>query len=224
MAAGAVWPRAVAAWFAAAVMLLVMATVATTPAAGFISDETCRAVLWANRVGAPFVGLVAPNGYEMEPVLKSPIFKPSDDIPIFDVQGRRFRFGTIQGQRVVMVMTGLGMLLVSLFKEKGVLHWGIAGNLDDGLQIGDVTIPEYWAHLSLWVWQRHGDGPANELPLEAAGDYTRELGFLNFSDHTVVGHGPYPAEDLAAANTLNSIWYQPCDILTKTRTQDKNLN
>ncbi|KAK8451808.1 hypothetical protein SEVIR_5G008200v4 [Setaria viridis] len=228
MAAGGVvvWPQAVAAGFAAVVMLL-MAT-AATPAAGFIPDETWRAVRRANRVGAPFVGLVAPNVYEMEPVLKSS-FKPSDDIPILDVQGRRFRFGTIGGQRVVMVMTGLSMLnvglttqlLLSLFKVKGVVHWGIAGSVDDGLQIGDVTIPEYWAHLSLWVWQRHGDGPANELPLEAAGDYTREFGFLNFSDYTVVGHGQGNPADLAAASTLNSLWYQPEEIFPVSGTPEK---
>jgi len=58
-------------------------------------------------------------------------------------------------------------LLLSLFRVKGIVHWGIAGNANEDLQIGDVTIPESWAHLSLWNWQRHGDGPENELPLEA---------------------------------------------------------
>ncbi|BAS71163.1 Os01g0229800 [Oryza sativa Japonica Group] len=94
-------------------------------------------------------------------------------------------------------------LLLSLFRVKGIVHWGIAGNADEGLQIGDVTIPEHWAHLSLWNWQRYGDGPENELPLEAAGDYTRDLGFLNFSDYTAAGPSP---------NELNSIWFQPEEI------------
>jgi nucleoside phosphorylase len=96
-------------------------------------------------------------------------------------------------------------LLLTLFKVKGIVHWGIAGNANEDLQIGDVTIPEYWAHLSLWNWQRHGDGPENELSLEAAGDYTRELGALNFSDYTTIGGGKN-------GNTLNSIWYQPEEI------------
>ncbi|KAJ1281866.1 hypothetical protein BS78_03G006400 [Paspalum vaginatum] len=186
-------PPAVAAALAA--VLLVMAT-AATPAEGFISGKTWQAVRRANRDGGPFVGLVVPNAYEMDPVLQSPSFKkPSNGVPaVLDVQGRRFRFGTIGGQSVVMVMTGLSMLnaglttqlLLSLFKVKGIVHWGIAGNANEDLQIGDVTIPEYWAHLSLWNWQRDGDGPENELPLEAAGDYTREYGFLNFSDYTVI--------------------------------------
>lgn len=44
-------------------------------------------------------------------------------------------------------------LLLSLFKVKGVLHYGIAGNANPELQIGDVTIPQYWAHTGLWNWQ-----------------------------------------------------------------------
>jgi hypothetical protein len=36
---------------------------------------------------AAAVGLVVPNAYEMVPVLNSPDFKPSSNIPILDVQG-----------------------------------------------------------------------------------------------------------------------------------------
>ncbi|TVU23006.1 hypothetical protein EJB05_32732, partial [Eragrostis curvula] len=197
------------------VAVLAVVLMAAT-AEGFISLKTYRDIRRVNRNGAPFVGLVVPNAYEMDPVLNSPSFSPSNTVPYLDVEGRRFRFGTIGGQNVVMVMTGLSMLnaglttqlLLSLFEVKGIVHWGIAGNANEDLQIGDVTIPEYWAHLSLWNWQRHGDGPENELSLEAAGDYTRELGFLNFSDYTV-GKGANPE---LAANTLNSIWYQPEEI------------
>ncbi|CAO2161690.1 unnamed protein product [Urochloa humidicola] len=107
-------------------------------------------------------------------------------------------------------------LLLSLFKVKGIVHWGIAGNANEDLQIGDVTIPEYWAHLSLWSWQRYGDGAENELPLEAAGDYTREFGFLNFSDYTVGKGNPE-----LSANTLNSIWYQPEEIFPISGTPEE---
>ncbi|KAL6596203.1 hypothetical protein ACP70R_047567 [Stipagrostis hirtigluma subsp. patula] len=177
-----------------------MAT-ATATAEGFISRETWRAIRRADRDG-PFVGLVVPNAYEMVPVLNSPAFKPSDNIPILDVQGLNAGLTT--------------QLLLSLFRVKGIVHWGIAGNANEDLQIGDVTIPEYWAHLSLWNWQRYGDGPENELPLEAAGDYTREYGFLNFSDYTVGQGSPE-----LAANTLNSIWYQPEEIFPVSGTPEQ---
>jgi len=44
-------------------------------------------------------------------------------------------------------------LLLALFEVKGVVHYGIAGNANPQLQIGDVTIPQYWAHTGLWNWQ-----------------------------------------------------------------------
>lgn len=44
-------------------------------------------------------------------------------------------------------------LLINLFKIKGVIHYGVAGNANPNLQIGDVTIPNYWAHTGLWNWQ-----------------------------------------------------------------------
>lgn len=69
-----------------AVVVMLMATVAT-PAEGFISGKTWRAIRQANRAGAPFVGLVVPNAYEMDPVLNSPGFKPSNNTPILDIQG-----------------------------------------------------------------------------------------------------------------------------------------
>lgn len=44
-------------------------------------------------------------------------------------------------------------LLLSIFNIDGVVHYGIAGNANPSLHIGDVAIPHYWAHLGLWSWQ-----------------------------------------------------------------------
>lgn len=44
-------------------------------------------------------------------------------------------------------------LLLSTFDIEGVVHYGIAGNANPSLNIGDVTIPQYWAHTALWNWQ-----------------------------------------------------------------------
>lgn len=44
-------------------------------------------------------------------------------------------------------------LLLTLFEIKGIVHFGIAGNANSNLQIGDVTIAQYWAHTGLWNWQ-----------------------------------------------------------------------
>ncbi|KAH0645213.1 hypothetical protein KY284_033097 [Solanum tuberosum] len=112
----------------------------------------------ANKKG-PYLGLVIPNLFEMNPLLQHPSYKPSD--LTIDYAGRRFRFGHIDNQPVVLVMTGLAtlnagittQLLLALFDVKGVVHYGIAGNANPSLNIGDVAIPQYWAHTAIWNWQ-----------------------------------------------------------------------
>lgn len=115
---------------------------------------------------------------------------------------------------MIIVMTGLSMLnagittqlLLTLFDVKGVVHFGIAGNANSDLQIGDVTIPNHWAHTGLWNWQRYGDGPTDELAFESSGDYTRKIGNLNFSDFNI------NKNDKNFGNYLNSVWYQPEEV------------
>lgn len=124
-------------------------------------------------------------------------------------------------------------LLLTLFDVKGVVHYGIAGNTNASMNIGDVTIPKYWSHAALWNWQvifnlfkhnsrskhvcvvlkiiiilqRFGDGPEDELSLEANGDYTREIGYLNFADYAT-----NVSNFSSNNNLLNNIWYQPEEI------------
>lgn len=160
----------------------------------------------------PYIGIVVPNAFEMNPLLQSSSFQADPTLPFFDFAGRRFRIGELEKKRVIIVMTGLSMLnagfatqlLVTLFKVKGVLHYGIAGNANPGLQIGDVTIPQFWAHTGLWNWQRFGDGPEDELALEVNGDYTRKFGYLKFSN--------FNNYTKSVPNLLNNVWYQPEEV------------
>ncbi|KAK9273693.1 hypothetical protein L1049_018503 [Liquidambar formosana] len=130
-------------------------------------------------------------------------------------EGKRFRFGTIVETKVILVMTGLGMinagittqLLLNLFDVGGVVHYGIAGNANPSFNIGDVTIPQYWAHTGLWNWQRYGDGPDDELALEVNGDYTREIGYLKFANYTT-----NVTNCMDYDNLLNNVWYQPDEV------------
>ncbi|KAK4730189.1 hypothetical protein R3W88_023177 [Solanum pinnatisectum] len=167
----------------------------------------------ANKKG-PYLGLVIPNLFEMNPLLQRPSYKPSD--LTIDYAGRRFRFGHIDNQPVVLVMTGLAMLnagittqlLLALFNVKGVVHYGIAGNANPSLNIGNIAIPQYWAHTALWNWQRYGDGPETELPLEVNGDYTRDIGYLKISEYNV----NVITNCNSHSNLLNHIWYQPEEV------------
>uniref|UniRef100_A0A0D9WE30 Nucleoside phosphorylase domain-containing protein n=1 Tax=Leersia perrieri TaxID=77586 RepID=A0A0D9WE30_9ORYZ len=191
-------------------LLLVVAAAAVAEAA--VPAIASQAVRHVNRWG-PFLGVVVPNGFEMEPLLRSPDFSPAKELPYLDVAGEK---------KVIIVMTGLGMLnsgvttqlLLTLFDVEGIVHFGIAGNADPNLHIGDVTIPRYWAHTGLWNWQRYGAGPENELALESNGDYTRKYGALNFSDYTVLAAGE------KSGNLLNSVWYQPEEVFPTNGTPE----
>jgi hypothetical protein len=68
------------------VAVLAVVALMVTVVEGFISKKKWSTIRQVDRDG-PFVGLVAPNAYEMKPVLDSPDFKPSNNIPILDVQG-----------------------------------------------------------------------------------------------------------------------------------------
>ncbi|KAK1314851.1 hypothetical protein QJS10_CPA06g00712 [Acorus calamus] len=170
----------------------------------------------------PYIGVVIPNLFEMNPLLHSPSFLA--EFPYIDFGGRRFRFGTIEGKKVILVMTGLGMInagiatqmLLDLFNVEGIVHYGTAGNANPSLNIGDVTIPQFWAHTALWNWQRYGDGPEDQLSLEADGDYTREIGYLNFSNYTT--DAKLRNHD---GNLLNSVWYQPEEVFTVSGTPEE---
>ncbi|XP_031272291.1 bark storage protein A-like [Pistacia vera] len=182
---------------------------------GAISQGNMRTIDGINKEG-PYLGIIVPNAYEMNPLLQSPSFQTHQHFPYFDFAGRRFRIGGLGNEKVIIVMTGLSMLnagiatqlLLSLFKVKGVLHYGIAGNANSQLQIGDVTIPRYWAHTGLWNWQRYGNGPDDELAFESDGDYTRSIGYLKFSDY----NNGTKKDNSSSDNLLNNIWYQPEEI------------
>ncbi|CAL5400259.1 unnamed protein product [Camellia sinensis] len=205
-------------------LVLVLGFVSGT--CGLISHNVMKKINVINKEG-PYLGIVVPNSFEMSPLLESPSFVV-DHNPYLDfsgntpkcgfctktkTMGRRFRMGFLGKEKVIVVMTGLGMLnagittqlLLSLFKVKGIAHFGIAGNANPELQIGDVTIPQSWAHTGLWNWQRYGDGPEDELALEASGDYTRKVGYIKISDY----NNDIKNGKSSSNNTLNNIWYQP---------------
>jgi nucleoside phosphorylase len=42
--------------------------------------------------------------------------------------------------------------MLDLFDVTGIVHFGISGNVNDSMSIGDVTIPKQFAHTGLWNW------------------------------------------------------------------------
>ncbi|KAL0308595.1 UNVERIFIED_CONTAM: hypothetical protein Sradi_5801800, partial [Sesamum radiatum] len=56
---------------------------------------------------------------------------------------------------------------------------------------------------------RWGDDADDELALESSGDYTREIGFLKFSDYNNITNVSESTD-----NFLNRVWYQPEEIFS----------
>ncbi|KAF2304444.1 hypothetical protein GH714_031518 [Hevea brasiliensis] len=71
-----------------------------------VASDTLELINKANEDG-PYLALVIPNLFEMNPLLQSPNFTAND--LIIDFSGRRFRFGTIDEKKVILVMTGLSL-------------------------------------------------------------------------------------------------------------------
>ncbi|CAB4270432.1 unnamed protein product [Prunus armeniaca] len=42
--------------------------------------------------------------------------------------------------------------MLDLFDILGIVHFGIAGNANNSLSIGDVTIPQQFSHTGIWDW------------------------------------------------------------------------
>ncbi|PIM97728.1 Adenosylhomocysteine nucleosidase [Handroanthus impetiginosus] len=178
-----------------------------------IRGKTQRKINRANRYG-PFLGIVTQSNFQKNLLLEHPSFTSYNET--IEFAGRVFTFGGISGERVVVVVSGSSLintgittqLLLSLFRIKGVIHYGLAGSVDPSLHIGDVTIPQFWSHSGLWVWQRFLDGPQNKLPLEDSGDFSRKLGYLKFADYAVYVLEGLDRPDARLDNSLNNIWFQ----------------
>ncbi|XWS75248.1 hypothetical protein CRYUN_Cryun01aG0069500 [Craigia yunnanensis] len=85
---------------------------------------------------------------------------PDAKHPFVDLSGRKFRIGKVHGKKVIYVRCGVGMVnaaavtqqMLDLFNVDGIIHFGIAGNANDSMSIGDVSIPCQVAHTGIWDW------------------------------------------------------------------------
>ncbi|ONI23720.1 hypothetical protein PRUPE_2G204100 [Prunus persica] len=112
-----------------------------------------------NREG-PYIGLITVFPPEETAFFQIGAFKPNQKHPFVDLSGRRFLVGKIHDKKVVYVRCGVGMMnaaaatqqMLDLFDILGIVHFGIAGNANNSLSIGDVTIPQQFSHTGIWDW------------------------------------------------------------------------
>jgi len=78
------------------------------------------------------------------------------------VQGVRVVSGTLEGQPVVLMLSGVSMVnaalntqfLIDHFPINRIVFSGIAGGVDPGLNVGDVIVPERWVESMELVMAR----------------------------------------------------------------------
>ena len=105
----------------------------------------------------PRIAVVSAFGAELE-TLKG-LATIEDEVVI---NGRSFTLGELEGDSVVMFLSGVSMvnaamtmqLAIDNFNITHIVFSGIAGGVNPDLNIGDVTIPAQWAHYQEVVYAR----------------------------------------------------------------------
>ncbi|XP_073271716.1 bark storage protein A-like [Primulina huaijiensis] len=108
----------------------------------------------------PYLGLITVYSLEEDAFFATGYFQPDSRHPFLDLSGRRFRVGKLQRKEVIYVRCGVGMVnaaaatqqMLDLFDIRGLIHFGISGNLNSSMNIGDVVIPNQFVNTGLWDW------------------------------------------------------------------------
>jgi adenosylhomocysteine nucleosidase len=120
--------------------------------------------------GPPRLGIVSAFGAEADILLANTQHRREHVI-----NGNTFTTGTLNGNRVVIVLTGVSVvnaamitqLMLDHFRIDHLLMSGIAGGVDPANHIGDVVIPEKWAFPLENYWNGDSDVPT---PCGSLGD------------------------------------------------------
>ncbi|KAI4352639.1 hypothetical protein L6164_006871 [Bauhinia variegata] len=143
------------------VFIIVSSAISPAFAVSLKRRKTLKIIKEINRDG-PYVGLITVYSPEENAFFATKAFQHDPKHPFVDFAGRRFRIGKIYREKVIYVRCGIGLInaaaatqqMVDLFDIIGVVHFGIAGNANGSLNIGDVTIPKQFVNTGLWDWLR----------------------------------------------------------------------
>ncbi|CAN5238772.1 5'-methylthioadenosine/S-adenosylhomocysteine nucleosidase [soil metagenome] len=118
----------------------------------------------------PRIGIVSAFGAEADILVGQTTAKQT-----WTINGNRYTTGTLRGNRVVIVLSGVSIvnaamttqLMLDHFRITHLLMSGIAGGLDADNHIGDVLVPQRWVQPFEGYWNRDATTPA---PCGAATD------------------------------------------------------
>jgi adenosylhomocysteine nucleosidase len=111
----------------------------------------------------PRIGIVSAFGQEADILIAQTVGKRTHV-----VNGNRFTTGTLRGNKVVIVLSGVSMInstlatqmMIDHFKIERLIMSGIAGGLNPANHVGDVTIPQRWAMPMEVYWNHDNTLPA----------------------------------------------------------------
>ncbi|XP_050208978.1 bark storage protein A-like isoform X1 [Mercurialis annua] len=158
------------------ILLFVVVSVSGTPSKKKISWSRIKKI---NKKG-PYIGLITVYPPEENAFFSTRAFKSDSRYPFLDLSGRRFRVGRIYDRKVIYVRCGIGMVnaaaatqqMLDLFDITGIIHFGISGNVNNSMFIGDVSIPKQFAHTGLWDWMNpNGTVDSNDVAQLKIGGY-----------------------------------------------------
>jgi adenosylhomocysteine nucleosidase len=111
----------------------------------------------------PRIGIVSAFGAEADILIAQTQARRSHTIA-----GKRFTTGTLRGNRVVIVLSGVSMVNAALVTQQLIDHFrierlvmsGIAGGINPALHVGDVTVPDRWVMPMEVYWSHDNRVPA----------------------------------------------------------------
>ncbi|HEV7576227.1 MAG TPA: 5'-methylthioadenosine/S-adenosylhomocysteine nucleosidase [Caldimonas sp.] len=145
-----------------------------------------RALLFVLALLAPLVGAAAPraclsdctprigvvSAFGAEAAI---LIRATRGARTWTINGNRFTTGTLRGNRVVIVLSGVSMInaamttqtLIDHFRIERLIMSGISGGIDPAHHVGDVIVPETWVMPMEVYWHHDSSLPA---PCGAPGD------------------------------------------------------
>jgi adenosylhomocysteine nucleosidase len=112
---------------------------------------------------APRIGIVSAFGEEAKVLVAQ-----TRGAKTWTIHGNRFTTGTLRGNRVVVVLSGVGMInaamttqtLIDHFRIERLIMSGIAGGIDPAHHVGDVLVPESWVMPMEVYWNHDASLPS----------------------------------------------------------------
>ena len=162
--------RSVALWALLVLVLHAVAASQNTAASSSHAGIRDREAAGCLTDCTPRFGIVSAFGNEAELLVAKTV-----DRREYRINGNVFTTGVLEGNPVVIVLTGqsienasmLTQLLIDHFRVHHLLLSGIAGGLSDANHIGDVVVPDKWSLPLEGYWNGSSEVP---VPCGKAGD------------------------------------------------------